>query len=109
GYGFLSMSCGSIESPGEWFGHRSTTVNTNGDVEVTYVPSAFIEAISRPRTIILLDEFNRLHSSLTNPLYNILDRRGSAWIDYLKQSVRVASGVVFVATCNIGTQHTGTF
>lgn len=102
--GFFRMSCGMIESPGEWFGFRDVQ---NG--ELVYVPSAFIEACETPNTDICLDEFNRLHTTLQNGLYNILDDNGEAWLDMVKRSVRVASGVVFWATANIGSAHTGTF
>lgn len=102
--GFFQMSCGMIESPAEWFGFR----DVRGD-ELVYEISAFINACETPNTVILLDEFNRLHTSLQNGLYNILDHNGSAWLDFVKRYVRVANGVVFVATANIGASHTGTF
>lgn len=102
--GFFRISCGMIESPSEWFGFRDFV----GD-ELTYVRSAFIEACETPNTDICLDEFNRLHTTLQNGLYNILDDNGEAWLDMIKRNVRVAAGVVFWATANIGVAHTGTF
>jgi nitric oxide reductase NorQ protein len=102
--GFFRISCGMIEAPSEWFGFRDFV----GD-ELTYVRSAFIEACETPNTDICLDEFNRLHTTLQNGLYNILDDNGEAWLDMIKRNVRVAAGVVFWATANIGVAHTGTF
>lgn len=103
-YNFFSMSCGMVESPNEWFGFRTVE-----EGEIVYKISGFIEACETPRTVILLDEFNRLHSSLQNGLYNILDDTGAAWVDLIKRNVRVASNVLFIATANIGMTHTGTF
>lgn len=102
--GFFRMSCGMIESPAEWFGFRDFVGG-----ELTYVSSAFIQACETPNTDICLDEFNRLHTTLQNGLYNILDDNGEAWLDLVKRNVRVAAGVVFWATANIGVAHTGTF
>jgi nitric oxide reductase NorQ protein len=102
--GFFRISCGMIEAPSEWFGFRDFV----GD-ELTYIRSAFIEACETPNTDICLDEFNRLHTTLQNGLYNILDDNGEAWLDMIKRNIRVAAGVVFWATANIGVAHTGTF
>lgn len=104
GYNYLQISCGMVEGASEWFGFRDAQ-----DGEIVYVTSAFVEACETPNTVIMLDEFNRLHSTLQNSLYNILDDFGSAWLDYVQRYIRVASGVIFCATCNIGAAHTGTF
>ena len=98
------MNCASIRETRDWFGYKEAKGGT-----VSWHVSDFVKAIQTPNCVIVLDEFNRLHSSLHNTLYPLLDARRQTWVEEVGEMITVAPGVVFFATCNIGAQHTGTF
>ena len=73
--------------------------------------SLFVKAIQTPNAVILLDELSRAHPDAWNILMTVLDygRR------YLRldesngqDTIKVAEGVTFVATANIGNEYTST-
>jgi len=73
--------------------------------------SAFVKAIKTPNAIILLDEISRSHPEAWNILMTVLDA-GQRYLrlDEAEGSpiVKVASGVTFIATANIGHEYTST-
>ena len=73
--------------------------------------SAFVKAIKTPNAIILLDEISRAHPEAWNILMTVLDA-GQRYLrlDEAEGSpiVKVASGVTFIATANIGNEYTST-
>jgi len=74
-------------------------------------PSAFIQAIQKPNSIILLDELSRANPDAWNILMPVLDvnlreLRVDENIDY--PPIKVADNVSFVATANIGVEYTST-
>jgi len=93
---------------------RSTLIgNTHfSKNEGTFVSEAlFVKAISTPNSIILLDEFSRAHHDAVNILMTVLDQNQK----YLRideapdtPTVKVADGVTFIATANIGAEYTAT-
>ena len=93
---------------------RSTLIgNTHfSKEEGTFVREAlFVKAISTPNAIILLDEFSRAHHDAINILMTVLDPMQK----YLRidehpetPTIKVAEGVTFVATANIGAEYTAT-
>lgn len=76
-----------------------------------FAESAFVKAISTPNAIILLDEISRAHPEAWNILMTVLDA-GQRYLrlDEAEGSpiVKVASGVTFIATANIGNEYTST-
>lgn len=73
--------------------------------------SAFVKAIRTPNAIILLDEISRAHHDAVNILLTVLDPLQR----YLRldekednEIVKVAKGVNFIATANIGNGYTAT-
>jgi len=98
------MNCATIREARDWFGYKEAK---GGDV--MWHLADFVKAIRTKNCVIVLDEFNRLHSSLHNTLYPLLDARRSTWVEEVGEMVEVAEGVTFFATCNIGHAHTGTF
>ena len=76
-----------------------------------FAESAFVKAISTPNAIILLDEISRAHPEAWNILMTVLDA-GQRYLrlDEAEGSpiVKVASGVTFIATANIGQEYTST-
>ena len=73
--------------------------------------SAFVKAIQVPNNIILLDEVSRAHPEAHNILMTVLDPNQR----YLRldeavntPTVKVAEGVSFIGTANIGSEYTAT-
>lgn len=93
---------------------RSTLIgNTHYTKDIgTYVAeSEFIRAIQTPNAMILLDELSRAHPDAHNILMMPLDQKQRYLrIDERPDSptIKVAQGVTFLATANIGTQYTST-
>ena len=73
--------------------------------------SAFVSAIKTPNAVILLDELSRAHPDAWNILMTVLDQ-GQRYLrlDEAEGSpiVKVAEGVTFIATANIGNEYTST-
>ena len=73
--------------------------------------SAFVKAIQTPNTVILLDEISRAHPEAWNILMTVLDP-GQRYLRLDEAvnapTVKVAEGVSFVGTANIGSEYTAT-
>ena len=73
--------------------------------------SLFVEAIQTPNAVILLDELSRAHPDAWNILMTVLDY-GQRYLRLDEQdnqaTIKVADGVTFVATANIGNEYTST-
>ena len=76
-----------------------------------FAESAFVKAIKTPNAVILLDELSRAHPDAWNILMTVLDG-GQRYLrlDEAEGSpiVKVAEGVTFIATANIGSEYTST-
>jgi nitric oxide reductase NorQ protein len=93
---------------------RATLIgNTHFDSErgTFFSESAFVNAIKTPNAVILLDELSRAHPDAWNILMTVLDL-GQRYLrlDEADGSpiVKVADGVTFIATANIGNEYTST-
>ena len=93
---------------------RSTLIgNTHFDSKKgTYFSrSLFVEAIQTPNAVILLDELSRAHPDAWNILMTVLDY-GQRYLRLDESNgsdtIKVAEGVTFVATANIGNEYTST-
>jgi len=73
--------------------------------------SHFVKAIRTPDAVILLDELSRAHPDAWNILMTVLDN-GQRYLRIDEadgtETVKVAEGVTFVATANIGNEYTST-
>jgi MoxR-like ATPase len=79
------------------------------DAGTFFNESAFVKAIQTPNTVVLLDEVSRAHPEAWNILMTVLDPgqrylRMDEAVD--TPTVRVADGVSFVGTANIGSEYT---
>ena len=76
-----------------------------------FTESLFVKAISTPNSVILLDELSRAHPDAWNILMTVLDN-GQRYLRLDEadgsETVKVAEGVTFVATANIGNEYTST-
>ena len=73
--------------------------------------SLFVKAIQTENAVILLDELSRAHPDAWNILMTVLDQ-GQRYLRLDEQdtqaTIKVAPGVTFVATANIGNEYTST-
>lgn len=97
------VNCAVVRENKDWFGFKTVKDGT-----VSWVESDFVRAVRMNRCVIVLDEFNRLHSTVVNSLMPLLDRRRQTFIDEMGE-LKVAPEVVFFATTNVGHSFTGTF
>jgi nitric oxide reductase NorQ protein len=70
-----------------------------------------VKAIQTPNAVILLDELSRAHPDAWNILMTVLDS-GQRYLRLDEQkeqaTIKVADGVTFIATANIGNEYTST-
>jgi len=73
--------------------------------------SLFVKAIQTPGAVILLDELTRAHPDAWNILMTVLDY-GQRYLrldeSNGQETIKVAEGVTFIATANIGNEYTAT-
>ena len=93
---------------------RSTLIgNThyNKDSGTYFSESLFVSAIQKENAVILLDELSRAHPEAWNILMTVLDPiQRYLRLDEKDDSptIKVANGVSFIATANIGMEYTAT-
>ena len=79
------------------------------DAGTFFNESAFVKAIKTPNTVILLDEVSRAHPEAWNILMTVLDP-GQRYIRLDEAvgspTIKVAEGVSFVGTANLGAEYT---
>jgi len=93
---------------------RSTligNVHYNKEKGTYFSESLFVKAIQTPNAVVLLDELTRAHPDAWNILMTVLDY-GQRYLRLDEAdgqaTVKVADGVTFVATANIGNEYTAT-
>ena len=108
GYNMQIFNLGSTQDP------RITLIgNTQFDTDkgTIFNPSPFVKAIQTPNTVIVLDELSRAHPEAHNILMSVLDS-GQRYLRLDEASdspiVKVADGVSFIASANIGNEYTAT-
>lgn len=73
--------------------------------------SLFVKAIQTPNAVVLLDELTRAHPDAWNILMTVLDQ-GQRYLRLDEadgqNTIKVADGVTFIATANIGNEYTAT-
>jgi len=86
-------------------------VHFDNDKGTYMAESLFVTAIQTPNAVILLDELTRAHPDAWNILMPVLDQ-GQRYLRLDEKAdqatVKVAEGVTFVATANIGNEYTAT-
>ena len=79
------------------------------DAGTFFNESAFVKAIKTPNTVILLDEVSRAHPEAWNILMTVLDP-GQRYLRLDEAvgspEVKVAEGVSFIGTANLGAEYT---
>jgi MoxR-like ATPase len=83
----------------------------NKEIGTFFSESTFVKAIKTPNAVILLDEISRAHHDAWNVLMTVLDDiQRYLRLDEKQDSevVKVAEGVCFIGTANIGNEYTAT-
>ena len=108
GYRMEIFNLGSTQDP------RATLIgNTQFDTKkgTVFNPSPFVKAIQTPNTVVVLDEITRAHPEAHNILMSVLDQ-GQRYLRLDEASdspiVKVAEGLSFIASANIGNEYTAT-
>lgn len=105
---FFYFNLGATQDP------RSTLIGNmhyDKDSGTVFATSLFAQAIQTPDAVILLDELSRAHPEAWNILMSVLDtNQRYLRLDEDKDitTIRVAEGVSFIATANIGAAYTAT-
>ena len=83
----------------------------NKDTGTVFSEALFVKAIQTPNAVILLDELSRAHPEAHNILMTVLDE-GQRYLRLDEHedapTIKVAEGVTFIATANIGNEYTAT-
>jgi MoxR-like ATPase len=81
------------------------------DTGTLFNPSQFVKAIKIENTVIILDEITRAHHDFWNIIISVLDPiQRYLRLDEKEDNevIKVAAGVTFIATANIGSSYTST-
>lgn len=98
-----TFQIGILSEPGQLFGEQRLR-----EGETYYQQFLFPRAIQTPGCVIHLEEINRPeHPKALNMLFSVLAEDRKVWLDELG-SIKVADGVVFLATLNEGDEFIGT-
>jgi len=104
---FFVFNMGACQDPRSFL--IGNTHFKNG--ETVFDKSPFIQAITTPNAIVLLDEINRPHPDAWNILMSVLDEK-QRYVrvdeDINSPKIDVAEGVCFIATANVGSEYTAT-
>ena len=99
----LIMDCAHTREGYLWWGRMHVSDGTT-----YFKPSEFFKAVEEGGYVILLDELNRVDSSVLSPLMPLLDDRRATHVPDTDHILQVGPGTVFFATMNEGNQYTGT-
>ena len=104
---FFYFNLGATQDP------RATLIGNTHFInsQTKFDESAFVKAIQTENAVILLDELSRAHPEAWNILMTVLDE-GQRYLrldeDIDSPIIKVAPGVSFIATANIGNEYTST-
>jgi len=93
------------ETANDWFGTQQLNDGT-----MTVTESDFVRAVETPGAVVVLDDVALIQArTVQNGLNALLDpSRRAIYVQQLEREVRVAPGVIFVGTWNVGAEYTGT-
>jgi nitric oxide reductase NorQ protein len=99
---YIPIPINLLQESGQLMGHDEFVDN-----QTTFVESNFVKAVRSPNSLIHLEELNRPESpKALGELFPLLDDSRMIVHDKIGE-VRVAEGIVFVGTLNIGFEYTG--
>jgi hypothetical protein len=98
---FLKMDCATVTDPQKWFGRRE--VDKSG---TKFIRSDFVTAVESGY-VILLDDMARLHPTIHNGVFGLLDGFEAVNLSDLNLTITRHPETVFIATVNQGVQYGG--
>jgi nitric oxide reductase NorQ protein len=99
---YVPIPINLLQESGQLMGHDEFVDN-----QTTFIESNFVRAVRTPCSLIHLEELNRPESpKALGELFPLLDDSRVIMHDKIGE-VRVAQGIVFVGTLNIGFEYTG--
>ena len=99
---YVPIPINLLQESGQLMGHDEFIDN-----QTRFVESNFVRAVRTPNTLIHLEELNRPESpKALGELFPLLDDSRMIMHDKIGE-VRVAPGIVFVGTLNVGFEYTG--
>lgn len=104
----IVINMGSTQDPRTTLIGKTVFDKSTGTV---FNPSPFVSAIQQENSIIILDEISRGHPESWNIIIPVLDEtQRTLRLDEELDSpvIKVAKGVTFIATANIGSEYTAT-
>jgi nitric oxide reductase NorQ protein len=102
GMDYVPIPINLLQESGQLMGHDEFVEN-----QTTFIESNFVKAIRTPNSLIHLEELNRPESpKALGELFPLLDDSRMIVHDKIGE-VRVARGIVFAGTLNIGFEYTG--
>lgn len=99
GMNFDVFSATTLRERSQWFGSFAPDKKTGN---LKYQPSDFIKAVQTPNTLVVLDELNRADAKVLNVLLPLLDDQRRTYDPDSNTEIKVAKGVMFIATTNEG-------
>jgi midasin (ATPase involved in ribosome maturation) len=101
-YNYSYVNAYDITDPNQWFSketaHKGTTKTKGINLHT---------ALKTGRSVVLIDEINRVSTDLANPLMSVLDNRNEFQVDGVIH--KLADKLIIVASANIGFGYFGTF
>lgn len=104
GFNYFEFQVPQVRDPMDWIGRLMPSQGT-----LEFRENLLVAAISTPRTIVCLNEFNRVEANLHNAVYDLLSDRRQAYYDEMGKTVVVANDVHFFITMNMQHVNVGTF
>ena len=99
GMNYDVFSATTLRERSQWFGSFAPDKKTGN---LKYQASEFIKAVQTPNTLVVLDELNRADAKVLNVLLPLLDDQRRTYDPDSNTEIKVAKGVMFVATTNEG-------
>jgi nitric oxide reductase NorQ protein len=99
---YIPIPINLLQESGQLMGHDEFVDN-----QTTFVESNFVKAVRTPNSVIHLEELNRPESpKALGELFPLLDDSRMIVHDKIGE-VKVAKGIVFIGTLNVGFEYTG--
>jgi len=95
------INCGSTQDA------RSSLLGyfTLKDGDTVFQEADFLKAIQEENTLIILDELSRASDDAYNIIFPLLDFRKEVHVEETGETIKVADGVRFISTANVGLEY----
>ena len=101
-YNVVYVPATSVMEQEEWFGVR----HVEND-ETVFRHTEFANALTKGKTVIIIDELSRVAPFILNPLLSLMHDEGEFTVH--NETFRPAKDTIFFITANIGSEYVGTY